>query len=239
MSKRKAVVKAALVESDAAKAAKVESEEDCLKSMLSHLTNELREYITPAEDNKMLYLNEVSGFVWGDNQVLYTPTGHVQIYAMNGQGNQATVTNTDVTLLIEQLIPFKVIVSHQFDVGTEERVTSFNKKNDITPEISGKLAAVFLLDMLLNNSYNLTPEKKQEIKNQLFAIGICNPINNDNIEWIKLKFLLMPGVYTDMVDTQSLKMEKKIGGTRKTHKKGTKRRKTKRRKTKRRKSRRH
>ena len=210
-------------------------EEECLKKMLIDLTNELAAYITPAEDNKMLYLNEVSGFVWGDNQILYTPTQHVKIYAMNGQGNQATVTNTGATLLIEQRIPFKLIVGQQLEVGSEkERIASFIEKNGMSSEISGKLAAAFLLDMLLNISYNLPSEKKQEIKRKLFEIGICKPINNTNINWTNLSFLLMPGVYTDMENSKSLKMtEVSEGGTKKTKKqrKTKKRRKTKRRKT--------
>ena len=128
----------------------------------------------------------------------------------------------------------------QLEVGEHERIESFNLKNDISPEISGKITVAFLLDMLLNNSYILTPFQKQDIKTKLFEIGICNQNSDVVINWTKIAFLLMPGVYNDMENDKSLKIAK-IGGNKKQRKtkkqtKNKKQRKTKRRKTKRRKS---
>ena len=200
--------------------------EDCFRKKIDELKSEFRNLISQAS-NSMVYLPLVTGFVYGDDQILYSPDSNVEQNAMPGQGNQVNITNNTVTLLIEQNIPFKVIIIPRIlsNYPVLQREVSFDLKNNFTPEQSGKISAIFLLDIYLNPNYNLTPDQKDKIKQILINLDICNPTS---IDWSLYIFLLMPNIYTNFVEDKSLQMVPKGGTKTKSKKnKSTKTRKTK------------
>ena len=204
--------------------------EDCFIKKQRELQPELSEYISIAQ-NGVISLKRVTGFLYGDKQILYEPNANVMQSGPPGQTTQTMNNATDTTALVEQRIPFKIIIMDKIsaiqDTDKMTRQDSFNTKNNLTPEKSGKICATFLLNMYLNSKYvNID---KDEIRGKLITLDICNP-DPTSIDWSKYIFLLMPGVYTDF-SQQSLEMGN-TGGTR-SKKSKTKRRKhkSKRRKT--------
>jgi hypothetical protein len=205
--------------------------EECFSKIQDELIKELSQYIKVAE-NGVIYLNEVTGFFYGDKHVFYRPNLNVTQNGAPGQTTQIT-TNTDVSALVEQDIPFKVIIMDKSEANQNTdkmmRQGSFNAKNNLTAEQSGKISAAFLLNMYLNPNYvNIN---KDVIREKLITLDICNP-EPGFIDWSKYIFLLMPGVYTNFTQ-KSLEMGNSAGGSRKSKgRKSRKNKKSKRRKIK-------
>jgi hypothetical protein len=202
----------------------LEQLEKCFSKIQDKLINELSQYIKVAE-NGVIYLNKVTGFLYGNKEILYEPNQNVMQNGMPGQTTQ-TMINTDISALLEQDIPFKVIIMNKSEVSQNTdkmiRQYSFNAKNNLTLEQSGKLSVAFLLNMYLNPHYvNIN---KDEIRKKLIALDICNPEPGSIIDWSKYIFILMPGVHTDFTNS-SLQMV--VGGGAKRRKNKTKRRRTK------------
>lgn len=206
--------------------------DDCFRRKMNELKIEFESYISEADNGMIFFKDTVTGFVYGDDQILYAPDSNIEQNAMPGQGNQVNITNNTVTLLIEQNIPFKVIMIPRIisNQPVLQRELSFDLKNKLTPVQNGKFCALFLLDIYLNPNYNLTPEQKAKIKEILINIDICNTDPN-SIDWSQYIFLLMPGVYTNFVEDKSLQMIPKGGSRSKTRKPNKGRKTNKRRKT--------
>ena len=208
--------------------------EECFRRKMDDLKGEfIKMNLISEADNSMFYLPLVTGFVYGDNQILYDTDQNVQQNSMPGQGTQVTIKDDGtVTILIEKYIPFKVImIPRDFsNLPVRQREDSFNLKNNLTEEQNGKFCALFLLNMYLIKDYILPEYQKEKIKQILINLDICNPVPG-SIDWSKYIFVLMPKIDTNFVEDTSLKMVVKGGSiksrkTRKSRKTKSKRRKT-------------